>query len=133
MFAISRKIKIRSNFRECFFFSCVLWDCTRVLLGGSFGTLFFWDLKENTSIATMHAHTGKHNQLKLILNNFFMNHRKWKSDLINVVILWVFFHVENTVFTNFILDAISTIHCNEDGSLVITGGEDRRVVIWKTA
>ncbi|XP_065203348.1 protein FAN-like [Planococcus citri] len=66
--------------------NCVLWDSTRVLLGGSFGTLFFWDLKKNAPIATMHAHT----------------------------------------------DSITTMHCNEDGSLVVTGGEDRRVVIWKT-
>lgn len=42
------------------FFSCVLWDSTRVLLGGSLGSLFFWDLVKNSLVTHVQAHTGEY-------------------------------------------------------------------------
>ncbi|XP_049854679.1 protein FAN-like [Schistocerca gregaria] len=64
---------------------CLAWDGMTLILGGSLGSLYIWDLVQVTLLKQIDAHAG----------------------------------------------AVVAVAASRDGSLVVTGGEDRRVVLWE--
>ncbi|XP_067007294.2 protein FAN isoform X2 [Anabrus simplex] len=66
---------------------CLAWDGLTLLLGGSLGTLYIWDLVKVELLKQIQAHAGP----------------------------------------------VVSIAVSLDGSVVVTGGEDRRIVVWEPA